>query len=133
MFFCERFEFFALPTYTLEKASKLKTDDYMDARYINERLPFAQKHSKLQKVYYFRPVEAARVIYLATPHQGAPMAQYSITGWLMGLGKNRTIRPLGARCPRNRRGGEAYFAGAPQKSGAPIKISCSPLWGSAGT
>lgn len=60
-------------------------DDYMDARYINERLPFAQKHSKLQKDYYFRPVEAARVIYLATPHQGAPMAQYSITGWLMGF------------------------------------------------
>lgn len=68
-----------------QNIGKLKMDDYMDARYIDERLPFAKKHSNLQKDYYFRPVEAARVIYLATPHQGAPMAQYSITGWLMGL------------------------------------------------
>lgn len=64
---------------------KLKMDEYMDARYVDERLPFSKKFTGLQRDYYFRPVEAARVIYLATPHQGAPMAQYSITGWLMGL------------------------------------------------
>ncbi len=64
---------------------KIKMDDYMDARYVKERLPFFKKHFGLQKDYYFSPVEAARVIYLATPHRGAPMAQYSITGWLMGL------------------------------------------------
>jgi len=64
---------------------KIKMDDYMDARYVKERLPFSKRHSGLQRDYYFSPVEAARVIYLATPHQGAPMAQYSITGWLMGL------------------------------------------------
>jgi len=67
------------------KIGKLNMNDYMNARYINERLPFAKRHTDLQKDYYFRPVEAARVIYLATPHRGAPMAQYSITGWLMGL------------------------------------------------
>lgn len=67
------------------KIGKLNMNDYMNARYINERLPFAKRHTDLQKNYYFRPVEAARVIYLATPHRGAPMAQYSITGWLMGL------------------------------------------------
>ncbi|MBQ4635373.1 MAG: hypothetical protein IJB64_02945 [Akkermansia sp.] len=67
------------------KIGKLNMNDYMNARYINERLPFAKRHTNLQKDYYFRPVEAARVIYLATPHRGAPMAQYSITGWLMGL------------------------------------------------
>ena len=64
---------------------KLDMDDYMDARYITEPLPFSTKHSGLQKDYYFRPIKAARVVYLATPHQGAPMAQYSITRWLMGL------------------------------------------------
>lgn len=67
------------------KIGKLDMNNYMDARYIDERLPFAVKHTDLQKDYYFRPVEAARVIYLATPHRGAPMAQYTITGWLMGL------------------------------------------------
>ncbi len=64
---------------------KVNMNHYMHARYIHEPWPFAQKLTNLQKDYYFRPVEAARVIYLATPHRGAPMAQYSITGWLMGL------------------------------------------------
>ena len=67
------------------KLGSFVANDYMDARYIDEKLPIAKHHSELQKDFYFRPVEAARVIYLATPHKGAPMAQYSITGWLMGL------------------------------------------------
>lgn len=67
------------------KIGRLDMNDYMDARYVDEPLPFARRHTNLQKDYYFRPVKAARVIYLATPHQGAPMAQYSVTGWLMGL------------------------------------------------
>lgn len=58
---------------------------YMDARYVDEPLPFSRKMTGLQRDYYFRPVQAAQVIYLATPHRGAPMAEYSITGWLMGL------------------------------------------------
>lgn len=58
---------------------------YMDARYVDEPLPFSRRMTGLQRDYYFRPVQAARVIYLATPHRGAPMAEYSITGWLMGL------------------------------------------------
>lgn len=67
------------------KFGKIDMNDYMDARYIEEPWPFAHKTSKLQRDYYFKPVNAARVIYLATPHQGAPMAQYSVTGWLMRL------------------------------------------------
>lgn len=58
---------------------------YMNARYVDEPLPFSKRIMGLQRDYYFRPVEAAQVIYLATPHRGAPMAEYSITGWLMGL------------------------------------------------
>ncbi len=67
------------------KLGSFVANDYMDARYIDEKLPIAKHHSELQKDFYFRPVKAARVVYLATPHKGAPMAQYSITGWLMGL------------------------------------------------
>lgn len=67
------------------KLGKIDMNRYMDARYIDEPWPMAGKKTKLQRDYYFRPVKAARVIYLATPHQGAPMAQYSITGWLMSL------------------------------------------------
>ncbi len=67
------------------KIGKFVANDYMDARYIDEKLPKAKHLSELQRNYYFRPIEAARVVYLATPHKGAPMAQYSITGWLMGL------------------------------------------------
>lgn len=67
------------------KFGKIDMNRYMDARYIDEPWPMAGKKTKLQRDYYFHPVKAARVIYLATPHQGAPMAQYSITGWLMSL------------------------------------------------
>lgn len=67
------------------KIGRLEMNDYMDARYLHEKLPFSQKMTGLQQDYYFRPVQAARVVYLATPHRGAPMAQYSLTGWLMQL------------------------------------------------
>ncbi len=67
------------------KIGKADMNQYMDARYVGEKLPFTPRNGELQYDYYFRPVEAARVVYLATPHQGAPMAQSGLIGWLMGL------------------------------------------------
>lgn len=67
------------------KIGKADMNQYMDARYVDEKLPFTPRNGELQYDYYFRPVEAARVVYLATPHQGAPMAQSGLIGWLMGL------------------------------------------------
>lgn len=67
------------------KLGKEDMNLYMDARYVEEKLPFAPTDGELQFDYYFRPVEAARVVYLATPHRGAPMAQSGIISWLMRL------------------------------------------------
>lgn len=67
------------------KPGKIDMSRYMSARYIDTPLPFTKRITNLQRDYYFRPVTAGQVIYLATPHRGAPMAQYSITGWLMDL------------------------------------------------
>lgn len=67
------------------KLGKEDMNLYMDARYVEEKLPFAPNKGELQFDYYFRPVEAARVIYLATPHRGAPMAQSGLINWLMRL------------------------------------------------
>ena len=51
--------------------------DYLDARYVDEALPNPSLES-MREVYFFRPVKAGRVIYMATPHRGAPMAQSGI-------------------------------------------------------
>ena len=67
------------------KLGKEDMNLYMDARYVDEKLPFAPDNGELQYDYYFRPVEAARVVYLATPHGGAPMAQSGLISWLMRL------------------------------------------------
>lgn len=37
----------------------------------------------MREDYFFRPVEAGMVIYLATPHKGAPLARYRIVSLLM--------------------------------------------------
>ena len=47
---------------------------YLDARYVTQPLPKASLES-MRSVYFFQPVKASRVIYMATPHRGAPMAQ----------------------------------------------------------
>ncbi len=59
-------------------------EHFMDARYIDEPLPRAPLN-KLRDDYFFRPVEAGMVVYLATPHRGAPMARYRIVESLMKL------------------------------------------------
>lgn len=40
---------------------------------------------QLYKTYFFEPVKASRVIYLATPHRGAPMASYGIVQFFIKL------------------------------------------------
>lgn len=55
-----------------------KLEPYMDARYVDN--PFENEMLEpFRKQYYFRPVKAGMVVYLATPHRGAPLARYRIT------------------------------------------------------
>ncbi len=57
---------------------------YLDARYVDESIP-VPAYEQLRKDYFFRPVKAGLVVYLATPHRGAPMARYRIVEALMSL------------------------------------------------
>lgn len=57
---------------------------YMNARYVDEKLPIAGGE-ELRKAFFFRPVKAGMVVYMATPHRGAPMARYRIVTALMKL------------------------------------------------
>ncbi len=57
---------------------------YLHARYVDEPIP-VPAYDKLRQDYFFRPVEAGLVVYLATPHRGAPMARYRIVEALMSL------------------------------------------------
>ena len=47
---------------------------YLDGKYVVEPLPNASLE-KMREIYFFRPVKASCVVYMATPHRGAPMAQ----------------------------------------------------------
>ncbi|MCQ2365361.1 MAG: hypothetical protein MJ051_07415 [Akkermansia sp.] len=61
-----------------------KLAPYLDARYVNA--PFEDaKLEPFRKQFFFRPVPAGMVIYLATPHRGAPLARYRITRALTHL------------------------------------------------
>lgn len=57
---------------------------FMSARYITEPLPDKEGDS-FREQYYFRPVQAGMVVYLATPHRGAPLAHYRIVEALTKL------------------------------------------------
>ncbi len=57
---------------------------YMDARYVDEKLPIPGG-DELRKAFFFRPVKAGLVVYMATPHRGAPLARYRIVTALMKL------------------------------------------------
>ena len=47
---------------------------YMDKKYVDTPLPTRSLES-MRPLYFFRPVRAGCVVYMATPHRGAPMAQ----------------------------------------------------------
>lgn len=44
-----------------------------------------EEGQKMHDMYFFDPVKAARVIYLATPHRGAPLASYRIVEFFRQL------------------------------------------------
>ena len=46
----------------------------LSEKYIDKPLP-APELEKIRSLYYFRPTKASQIIYMATPHRGAPMAQ----------------------------------------------------------
>lgn len=48
--------------------------NFLTGRFVNHPLPVRQDGS-LRDVYYFEPIRAGRVVYMATPHRGAPIAR----------------------------------------------------------
>ncbi len=57
---------------------------FLEARYVDEPLPDPTLE-KFRDDYFFRPVKAGMVIYMATPHRGAPLARYRIVTALTKL------------------------------------------------
>lgn len=57
---------------------------YLDRKYVEQKLPF-EGGDELRRAFFFHPVEAGMVVYMATPHRGAPLARYRIVTALMKL------------------------------------------------
>ena len=55
---------------------------YLDRKYLNSPAPTPAAES-LRRTFFFRPLEANLVVYMATPHRGAPMAMNRIVSWLV--------------------------------------------------
>ncbi len=65
-------------------AAKLRP--YLSARYVKQALPAeVQQLEPFRKDYCFEPVRAGMVVYMATPHRGAPLARYRIVTALTKL------------------------------------------------
>lgn len=61
-----------------------KLQHYLHPKYVDE--PFADPALEaLRKDYFFRPVQAGLVIYMATPHRGAPVAKYRLATFFSKL------------------------------------------------
>ncbi len=77
------------PWKMLEKAEVTfrgkKMKQYLRPEYVDKPLPAGLESFRTD--YFFRPVGAGMVVYLATPHRGAPMATYGIVNWLIKLVK----------------------------------------------
>ncbi len=61
-----------------------RDEHYLNARYVDEPIP-VPAYEALREDYFFRPVKAGLVVYMATPHRGAPLARYRIVTALMKL------------------------------------------------
>lgn len=59
--------------------------NYLRRDYLYKPLPAGME--PFRSDYFFEPVQAGMVVYLATPHRGAPMATYGIVNWLIRLVK----------------------------------------------
>ncbi len=58
--------------------------ELLQARYIDT--PFDNpRREAFREQFYFRPVQAGLVVYMATPHRGAPLASYRIVAFLTRL------------------------------------------------
>lgn len=55
---------------------------YLDRKYLHTRADNPAAES-MRRTFFFRPLEANLVIYMATPHRGAPMATNRVVSWLM--------------------------------------------------
>ncbi len=62
-----------------------KMKQYLRPEYVDNPLPDGLEPFRTD--YFFRPVGAGMVVYLATPHRGAPMATYGIVNWFIKLVK----------------------------------------------
>ena len=63
-----------------------KWAQYLDKRYVDEPIPVPALDA-FRDHFFFRPVEAGMVVYMATPHRGAPLARYRIVTALLKLVK----------------------------------------------
>ncbi|MBR1982785.1 MAG: hypothetical protein IKA23_08550 [Akkermansia sp.] len=59
-------------------------DRYLSPEYIDKPFPVPQLNP-LRQDYFFRPVEAGLVVYMATPHRGAPVARYRLAAFISKL------------------------------------------------
>ncbi len=57
---------------------------FLKPEYINKPFPDEQLNA-LRGDYFFHPVEAGLVVYMATPHRGAPVARYRLAALLSRL------------------------------------------------
>lgn len=57
---------------------------YLNKYYVDHPMPEAALEP-FRRDYFFRPVQAGLVVYMATPHRGAPLARYRIVTSLMKL------------------------------------------------
>lgn len=62
-----------------------KMAKYLSPEYVHKPLPEGLEPFRTD--YFFEPVKSGMVVYLATPHRGAPMATYGIVNWLIKLVK----------------------------------------------
>lgn len=63
------------------KSMALLRGEYVDKPFPTDR----KGYEPFRKDYFFRPVEAGMVVYMATPHRGAPVASYSMVNLLTRL------------------------------------------------
>ena len=73
--------------WNLLRASDIPQDTlapFLDARYVDTPMPDPSLEP-LRGDYFFRPVKAGLVVYMATPHRGAPVAKYSLVTLLTKL------------------------------------------------
>ena len=59
-----------------DSRNKNSFSDFLAGRYVNHPFPLKQgKQEDKMGIYYFEPIRAGRVVYMATPHRGAPIAR----------------------------------------------------------